>query len=88
MATRISGKIAGLDLTRGGVQVILDNDPNAGPKDNFFLLKRDHENYNALYSFVLAAFANRWNFVIWIEGDGEIDPNVNAAIRRIGINAQ
>jgi hypothetical protein len=86
MATRITGKVLGIGVDREGTQIILDNDPNIGPKDNQFMLRLDHSNYNALYSLVLAAAANRWTIHIRISGDGQIDPTLEAGIRNIGVD--
>ena len=47
----------------------LDIDPKTGPKDRYFELKLENENYNALYSLALAAAANRWPLTIRTVGE-------------------
>lgn len=37
-----------------------DLDPSVTPKEEYFLLRRDHPNYNALYSLALVAAVNRY----------------------------
>lgn len=85
MAVRVLGKVARLFADREGAVIQLDNDPSIGPKSNQWRLKLDHSNYNALYSLVLAAAANRWPISIRIEGSAEIDPAREAAIRHLRV---
>lgn len=85
MAVRVSGKIVTLIGDRPGLIIQLDNDPAMGPKDNVWLLKEDHRNYNGLFSLTLAAAANRWPITIRIEGDSQIDPTIDAAIKTISV---
>lgn len=85
MAVALSGKVAGISVGRSGTAVTLDNDPAAGPQGNSWLIKADHANYNALYSLVLAAAANRWTVVIRIEGDEQISIEREAAVRNISV---
>jgi hypothetical protein len=86
MAIRITGKVIGLGVDRDGTNIVLDNDPSFGPKDNQWRLKLAHSNYNALFSLALAAAANRWTLMIRIEGDGQIDPTLEAGIRNMGVD--
>jgi hypothetical protein len=81
----ITGKVITLVADRPGVFIELDNDPSIGPKNNVWLLKEDHRNFNALYSLALAAAANRWPLTIRIEGNSQIDPLVDAAIKTVGV---
>ena len=85
MAVRVSGRVLEINSARTGTSIELDNDPAVGPKGNVWLLKIDHSNYNALFSLILAAAANRWRITVRIEGDAEIDINTDAAIRNIGV---
>ena len=60
MAKNIAvGKVIRLYVNRGNTTIRLDIEPKEGPKDGYFRLRRDHENYNALYSLALAAAVNR-----------------------------
>jgi hypothetical protein len=86
MANSLSGKVMGINVGRRGTAVALDNDPSIGPLNNNWLIKSDHANYNALYSPVLAAAANRWTVVIRIEGDQDINPGQEAAVRNISVD--
>ncbi|MGK6309788.1 hypothetical protein [Variovorax sp. DT-64] len=86
MATRLTGKVVGLGADREGVNIVLDNDPAIGPKDNQWTLENGHSNFNALFSLALAAAANRWPLVIRIQGDGQIDPAVPASIRNMAVS--
>lgn len=86
MAVRVAGKVIGLIADRKGTFIKLDNDPKTGPKDNIWLLKIDHGNYNALYSLALAAAANRWSLTIRIEGDDQINSSVDAAIKSLEVS--
>lgn len=85
MAVRVTGKVRTLIADRSGVFIELDNDSSIGPKDNIWLLKGDHRNFNALYSLALAAAANRWPLTIRIEGDSQIDSSVDAAVKTLGV---
>lgn len=82
---RMAGRVIELLVTRDAVNIVLDNDPAVGPKQNRWILRNDHQNYNALYSLVLAAAANRWPLVIRIAGDGPIDPKQEAEVAFIGV---
>jgi hypothetical protein len=86
MATTVTGRIIKFHVDREAAIISLDNDPKDGPKGNVWTLKRDHSNYNALYSLALAAAANRWTVRILIEGTSEIDPNREANIRRLAVD--
>lgn len=85
MATRSVGKVKSIVADRSGVVIELDNEPSLGPKDNVWLLKQDHRNYSALFSLALAAAANRWALTIRIEGGGEIDSSLDAAVKSFGV---
>lgn len=81
----ITGKIMSINCARTGTAIGLDNDPNKGPKNNTFLLKLEHSNYNALFSLALAAAANRWPLSIRIEGNDAIDSAKEADVRNMGV---
>jgi hypothetical protein len=83
---RASGRVMQLGVIREGVNLVLDNDPADGPKDNQWLLPNAHSNFNAIYSLALAAAANRWIVGIRIAGDAEIDPNREAEVARMGVS--
>lgn len=85
MAIKLTGRVININVARTGTSIELDNEPNVGPKDNSWLLKIDHSNYNALFSLALAAASNRWPLTIRIEGDEEIDPQREASIRNMGV---
>lgn len=85
MATRADGKVILLAVDREGAILELDNDPASGPLENIFTIKRDHSNYNALYSLALAAAANRWQVSVRKESDDLIDPKVRAFVKEIGV---
>ena len=85
MATSVTGKVTFLLVDRKGAFISVNNDPAIGPKDNAWRLKIDHSNYNALYSLALAAAANRWPLRIRIEGEDQIDPGREAAIRHMAV---
>ena len=66
MAHFATGKIIRLNprIRTLSTLIRLDIDPKTGPKDGYFELKLESENYNALYSLALAAAANRWPITI------------------------
>jgi hypothetical protein len=76
MPKRVDGRIIGIAAGHDSTDVVLDNDPAVGPLKNTVGLQNGHDNYNALYSLVLAAAANRW--VVTIGTEEEIDPNLVA----------
>jgi hypothetical protein len=81
MAHFATGKIIRLNprIRTLSTFIRLDIDPKTGPKDGYFELKLESENYNALYSLALAAAANRWP--ITIRTDGEIQDTEFAEIQ-------
>jgi hypothetical protein len=85
MAIRMSGRIVELRGERDGTVIILDNPPNTGPLNNEWLLERNHQNYNALYSLALAAAANRWSITVRIAGSAQINFNVAAAVGHLAV---
>jgi len=85
MANKLGGKITELLVDRGQVNIVLDNDPTQGPKFNRFVLEQEHTSFNSAYSLLLAAAANRWPVSIRIGGDGEIDANVEATVKRVAV---
>ena len=85
MAIRNRGRIIAINAAREATAITLDNDPKVGPKDNAWLLRRSHENYNALFSLALAAAVNRLLVTVRIEGDDQIDPEKEAGIRNLSV---
>ena len=69
------GKVTRIYANKFGAFIRIDTD---GPKplEEYFKLRLDHPNYNALYSLALAAAANRWPLTIRIEGpaSSKVDP--------------
>lgn len=86
MSVRLTGKVIGLGVDRDGLNIILDNDPAIGPKDNQWTLENGHSNFNALFSLALAAAANRWPLMVRIQGDKEINSATPASIRNMAVS--
>lgn len=86
MAIRATGKITRLYANRHGTFIQLDVDPANAPKDTYFRLQSEHSNYNGIYSLALAAAANRWPITIRIEGDGPINPDIEANISYVNVD--
>lgn len=59
MALFATGRVIRLSPRSQTTYIRLDLDAKDRPKDGFFELKLDNENYNALYSIALAAAVNR-----------------------------
>jgi hypothetical protein len=62
MTVRFYGEIERLYTRRSGCSIRLQNVTPAGavlPKDGYFHLSRDHENYAALYSLAMLAASGR-----------------------------
>ncbi len=81
MRPAATGKIARLFTDARGTSITLDIAHAQAPANNYFLLERTHENYNALYALALAAAANRWPLTIRIEGEVPIPGIVNAIVQ-------
>jgi len=69
MAMRATGKVIRLFTHSRASFIRLDIPLETGPKNGYFVLKLDNKNYNALYSLVLAAAANRWPLTIRTAAD-------------------
>lgn len=80
MAVKVTGKVNRLYVNEYGAWIQLDIAPQTGPKGDDFKLRKEHRNYNALYSLALAAAANRWPLQIRIEGEKDINPNDDAVV--------
>lgn len=64
---RAKGRVTRIYPDSNGCYIRLDFEPPAGepkPKDELFHLKKEHENYNSLFSFALMAAANGYELVI------------------------
>ena len=70
MAVKVTGRVIRLYVNVHGTFITLAVD-SPRPKDNYYRLRLDHPNYNALYSLALAAAANRWQLEVRITGEGE-----------------
>jgi len=65
MANRVKGKVKKIYAHEDLVYVSLEGlDLGVTPKEEFFLLARNHPNYNALYSLALVAAVNRYELEI------------------------
>ena len=71
MAHFSTGKVIRLNPRSHTTYIRLDIDPKTGPKDRYFELRLENENYNALYSLALAAAATRWPLLIRTVGEFE-----------------
>ena len=81
MPPTATGKITRIYANTSGAFIRLDID-EPKPLDNYFRLRLNHPNYNALYSLALAAAANRWPLTIRIEGPvtSKVDPKREAVV--------
>ena len=80
-AFRFFGEVERLYVTRSGLFVRLENVAPTGeplPKDEYFLLKRDHENYDAIYSLALLAASGRHR--LQIRSSQVADPSEHAEV--------
>lgn len=80
-AHRFFGEVQRLYVTRPGLFVRLENVTPTGeplPKDQYFLLERDHRNYDSLYSLALLAASGRHRLQIRTSRDA--DPSEHAEV--------
>jgi hypothetical protein len=71
MAQGASGRVSRIYPHEELTYVSLEGlDPGVTPKDGYFLLRKSHPNYNALYSLALVAAVNR--YVLQIRTRAEI----------------
>ena len=85
MSVRASGTIARLYVRQDVTYVQLDIDAATAPKDGYFTLEQRHPNYNAQYSLLLAAAANRWTVTIRVVGD-DISPANESKINYLTVD--
>jgi len=81
MAFRFFGEVQRLYVTRPGLFVRLENVTPTGvplPKDQYFLLKRDHRNYDSIYSLALLAASGRHR--LQIRSSQDADPSEHAEV--------
>ena len=72
MANSAKGKVSRLSAHTDATYIQLDTELPDGPKNGYFELKLDNQNYKALYSLALAAAVNR--LTLSIRTVGEITP--------------
>ncbi|HSF30828.1 MAG TPA: hypothetical protein VLK82_10205 [Candidatus Tectomicrobia bacterium] len=61
MALGASGRVSRIFPHEELTYISLEGlDPGVTPKDGYFLLRKNHPNYNALYSLTLVAAVNRY----------------------------
>ena len=88
MATnRFFGEVARLYVRRSGCTIRLQNVTPANeplPQDQYFHLRRDHDNYNALYSLALLASTGRHRLQIRTVNDA--DPAALAEIEYLVVD--
>lgn len=77
MAVNVTSKVDRLYTHEDACYIRLE-DPEHEPKDGYFKLKRDHPNYNALFSLAcMAAMSRR---PLWIRARDDIVPTQNAEV--------
>ena len=84
----MTGKVARLYVRKEITYIRLDNAPASGPKGNYFGLKMDRPNYNALYSLALAAAANRWPLTVNVKDNEGISPEREAFVDYLFVDWQ
>lgn len=74
------GKVSRIYANKSGAFIRLAGLPpgNTPGGENYFELRLNHANYNALYSLALVAAANRYN--LRIRTDSDISPQSNAVV--------
>lgn len=80
-AFRFFGEVQRLYADRNGCYIRLENVTPQGeplPKNSYFQLKRDHKNYDALYSLALLAASGRHR--LQIRSSADADPGEYAEI--------
>ena len=78
MSNTATGKVSRFYVSEHACRIRLADLPSDDkPADGYFLLPRNHYNYNALYSLALAAATNRLDLSIRIVAE-EIDPRVKS----------
>ena len=80
-AFRFFGEVERLYVTTGGTFVRLENVTPGNeplPRDGYFLLRRDHENYDAIYSLALLAASGRHR--LQIRSVADADPSEHAEV--------
>jgi hypothetical protein len=74
MAKQATGKVRRLYVHKNGTSIRLDIPKSEQPEDRYFHLKRDHANYDALYSLALAAAVNRLDISVKTQGKTTVKP--------------
>jgi hypothetical protein len=59
MASSAKGQVSRLSAHTDATYLQLESEQSDLPKNGYFVLKLDNQNYNALYSLALAAAVNR-----------------------------
>ena len=80
-AFRFFGEVRRLYVSRPGLYVRLENVTPSNeplPKDGYFLLRRDHENYDSIYSLALLAASGRHR--LQIRSSENATPSENAEV--------
>jgi hypothetical protein len=78
MATEFTGRVQVLNVARGITYIRLDIPVAEQPYQNYFELPQTHENYNALYSLVLASAIN--NYSLLVRTTADINPGERAEV--------
>lgn len=84
MAHYAAGVVKKLYTHLAGCYIKIEHTTSPQPKNNYFLLKLSHPNYNSLYTLVMAAATQR--YTLHIRTVDEIDPLVHAEISYMYIN--
>jgi len=86
MSIRATGTVARLYVRQELTYIKLAIPAASAPKEELFTLRMDHPNYNAQFSLVLAAAANRWPLTIRIVGDADIAPEREANVNYLVVD--
>jgi hypothetical protein len=81
-----TGRITELYVAQDMCAIILDIPAAEAPNNGFFSLPLNTPNYNAMYSLILAAAANRWPLKIRVSGNAPITPALNAIVEYVVVD--
>jgi hypothetical protein len=85
MALGASGRVSRIFPHEELTYISLEGlEPGVTPRDGYFLLRRNHPNYNALYSLALVAAVNR--YLLQIRTRAEITSREHAEVAYVVVD--
>jgi hypothetical protein len=81
-----TGTITEIYVAQDMCAIRLDIPAAEAPNNGLFNLPLKTPNYNAMYSLILAAAANRWPLTIRVSGNAPITPALNAIVAYVVVH--